>query len=860
MLDAITADDIASFPEANVAESLQRIPGISLDRENGEGRQISVRGLGGDFTRVRINNLEALSTNGSTSGSINTSRGFDFNTFASQLFNNAKVQKTTSAEVDEGSLGATVDLNAARPFDYKGMKVAAGVEGAYYENGGKISPRLTGLFANRWLDGRLGLLVSGAYQSRDTTTSQYFRSAGVGDLYYRNQAWAGNESPPRARFAAPAGTSFGSAITNPLIARAYQGSDPAAYAALYPTGYATAGRFDDSTVYIPTLAGVSVGDLHTERLGGTASLQFEVSDRTRLSVDFLGSKFTQDQRTYGIETFSGRNGSNATLNNLATGASAQTRRSLYPGQCNRVVETPLLAPQDCGQALNGEALVPGTSFSFNPNNLDPFDYYNSPVSPGYVAGDTGGAFGIRGLIPIQGPQTMRVVGANVTNGIADYLAIQNMDWRAAGTRALVTTTFKQLSFSLDHEFSDRLKMNANVGGSDSSTESQVLFAEFNALDRPETFVYDARGGGDMPIFQPGFDVANPANWSVVKGLSALRHNANTVDNRFRQGRIDGQWDVAEQLLFKFGIALKNYDFETTNAVRLTDTLNPTDKELGVSIASLGQSKAFGKGLSLPDGTPTTIFAPNVDAMASLIGFDCNCINKWGDFRITTRRNRGASYTIAERDRSLYGQFDFRTEVLGRDLTGNAGVRYVRTSIDAQGFDTTGRTITDDNVYEDYLPSLNLAYDLTPDLKLRFGVSRAMARPQLALLSPSITQIGIPNTGERNGATLTVGNTRLRPFRSTNIDASLEWYFRRDSLVSIAYFDKAISSFPQISLYDAQLSAFLSPAAIEALKAQYASSPNQLAYLNQDNPFTVRQAQDSPGGYIRGWEARRRGQI
>src|SRR5687768_13540379 len=112
MVDAINADDIADFPDANLAESLQRIPGISIDRDQGEGRTITVRGLPGDFTRVRINGLEALSTAGSNDAgtSPNRSRSFDFNTFASELFSSLKVQKTSMAATEEGSLGATVDL------------------------------------------------------------------------------------------------------------------------------------------------------------------------------------------------------------------------------------------------------------------------------------------------------------------------------------------------------------------------------------------------------------------------------------------------------------------------------------------------------------------------------------------------------------------------------------------------------------------------------------------------------------------------------------------------------------------------------------------------------------------------------
>src|SRR5690348_12868210 len=79
MVDVIKADDIASFPDANLAEAVQRIPGVSIDRDSGEGRSITVRGLGGDFVRTMLNGVEAFSaTTGSTLGTtiINRSRGY----------------------------------------------------------------------------------------------------------------------------------------------------------------------------------------------------------------------------------------------------------------------------------------------------------------------------------------------------------------------------------------------------------------------------------------------------------------------------------------------------------------------------------------------------------------------------------------------------------------------------------------------------------------------------------------------------------------------------------------------------------------------------------------------------------------
>src|SRR5215203_1563935 len=131
MVDVIKADDIASFPDANLAEAVQRIPGVSIDRDSGEGRSITVRGLGGDFVRTMLNGVEAFSaTTGSTLGTtiINRSRGFDYSTFASELFNSVTVRKSQSSELDEGSLGATVELQTARPFDFQGFHAGASAQ------------------------------------------------------------------------------------------------------------------------------------------------------------------------------------------------------------------------------------------------------------------------------------------------------------------------------------------------------------------------------------------------------------------------------------------------------------------------------------------------------------------------------------------------------------------------------------------------------------------------------------------------------------------------------------------------------------------------------------------------------------
>src|SRR5688572_3178649 len=166
--DVIKAEDIADFPDQNLAESLQRIPGVAIDRDAGEGRQITVRGLGSDFTRVRLNGLEALATTGGTdsSGGANRSRAFDFNIFASELFNRLTVRKTASAEVDEGSLGATVDLQTARPFDFDGFVMSASGQIGYNDLAREWDPRGAFLVSLRSDDGHFGALFSAAYSRR----------------------------------------------------------------------------------------------------------------------------------------------------------------------------------------------------------------------------------------------------------------------------------------------------------------------------------------------------------------------------------------------------------------------------------------------------------------------------------------------------------------------------------------------------------------------------------------------------------------------------------------------------------------------------------------------------------------------
>src|SRR5665213_1715643 len=151
--DSILAEDIAKFPDLNLSESIQRIPGVALARDEGEGREIQVRGLNPLFTRVRINGMESITTTGSedVNGGTNRGRAFDFNVFASDLFSGITVHKTSEADIEEGSLGATVDLATAHPFDHHDFTLAASATGGYNDLAGTFNPRTAALVSDTFL-------------------------------------------------------------------------------------------------------------------------------------------------------------------------------------------------------------------------------------------------------------------------------------------------------------------------------------------------------------------------------------------------------------------------------------------------------------------------------------------------------------------------------------------------------------------------------------------------------------------------------------------------------------------------------------------------------------------------------------
>jgi TonB-dependent receptor len=277
IVDLIKAEDIGKFPDTNLAESLQRIPGVVIDRDAGEGRNITVRGLGLDFTRVRINGIEGLATTGGTdsSGGNNRSRGFDFNVFASELFNSIAVRKSASADVDEGSLGATVDLQTARPFDTKGPRASFSVKGRYNDLSKKSDPRAAFLLSNTWADGKFGALISGAFSKRQSIEE------GFSTVRWDN-------GPSSGGWCAPVGvTANPSNSTATTCGPAAQGVARLPASASATEAYNLANQAGNFHPRIPRYGRLTHDQ---DRLGLTGSLQWRPRQGTLVTLDMMYSK------------------------------------------------------------------------------------------------------------------------------------------------------------------------------------------------------------------------------------------------------------------------------------------------------------------------------------------------------------------------------------------------------------------------------------------------------------------------------------------------------------------------------------------------------------------------------------------
>ncbi len=719
IVDVIKAEDIAKFPDTNLAESLQRVPGVVIDRDAGEGRNITVRGLGLDFTRVRIIGIEALATTGGTdsSGGANRSRGFDFNVFAAELFNSITVRKSSSADVDEGSLGATVDLQTSRPFDFKGFKASASVQGRYNDLAQKYDPRVAFLVSNTFVDGKVGALISGAFSKRN-----------LFEEGFSTVRW--DNGPSSGGWCAPIGVT----PANPTTSTATTCGPAAQGVARLPGTAANIAAYNlasNPANFHPRLPRYGRLTHEQDRTGITGALQFKPMPGTLVTFDMLYSKLN---------------------------------------------------------ATRQEDFLEAISFS------------RSAAQGGK-------------------PQTSVVTTEYAPNGALLFGTYNGVDIRAESRFDKLSTTFTQPSLTLEQDITDSMRLNVKFGRANSKFRNPVQTTTTLDALNVNGYTIDFRGSDRLPVISYPFDATQLGGALTLVGVpqvatgtqpttipnttsSEIRIRPQGANNKNDNGHVDLAWElIPDKFTFKAGADYKKYQFDTYEFRRVNQNDTIFAPPAGTTVASLSTTiTGFGNGQSIPAGTPTTWVIPNLNAISQAYNIYCNCIISGpaggpGDFTLSSITNgnaRGNNRAVSEKDTGGFVMADFSSDISGFPIRGNVGTRYVKTQQVATGYQALGggTEVTVTNTYTDWLPSANLAVNVTRDFIVRLAAAKVMARPQLGNLSPGGA---IATTGT---LTVTTGNPLLKPFRAKTFDTSVEWYFDKNALVSVGLFYKDIGTYIQ----------------------------------------------------------------
>ncbi len=731
-IDVIASEDIGKFPDSNLAESMQRIPGVALTRgDGGEGRNISVRGLGPGFTKVRINGMEGAAQTGSSDiyGAGNNGRSFDFNVCPTEIFSQLAVRKTASADVEEGSLGATVDLKAPSAFDYDDNYVVSFTgRGIYNEvSKGDLDPRVSLLAGKKFFDDTFGVLATFSFQERHTREVGY---SAVDILHFGTNG--NNVGTAAAPINVPFCTPIGWTLTPPSPTPGTRGatgvdcsagngrtSDMDAFMTVYnmtnPEIRDAAGNLvPGGGAFHPRLPRYVNSEQDTERAGGSISLQWRPGENTTISLDGLHSRYQQERRdNYILGLSFGRNLSN-----------------------------------------NGQPMVSIKDVEFDENGSMVYGLFD------------GVDVRSEGLVD-QFISTFRQLSLNIDHQVTDSFGMNFYAGRS------LNKWDGPLRFQTFIDAIDTENFSVDFRG---GRTSPIIGFGFDVSD-PANFQYAPTPDGNQTVLG-GFSLQGKPSENV------------TANNTFE---LSGSWDMNQTWKLKAGAQYRESHFSSHGAAPLRNATNTLALPVGTTMADIttqisGLDSLFGSGAPASwaavdlkkwhsvfdiDSIPVC-YAPTCgaaqskifeDVKSGYVMFTFDSGDSWG---IPIRGDFGVRYIMTDQ---------YAAGVIPVTAPGTAPV----TSF-AQ-FNEVERD------YTDTLPSFNVVFELNDNLLARLSGSKVMSRPELGNLSPTAGVTATTRTGN-------VNNPFLDPIRAKTADLALEWYFREGSMLSVAYFYKDIESFIQ----------------------------------------------------------------
>jgi iron complex outermembrane receptor protein len=326
--------------------------------------------------------------------------------------------------------------------------------------------------------------------------------------------------------------------------------------------------------------------------------------------------------------------------------------------------------------------------------------------------------------------------------------------------------------------------------------------------------FTGRPGGSGPTFQVnGLDFANPANYNY----RGFFEDYLTAKGQDWQARLDAQYEpTGLDWVRNIQVGIRHVDRDASRraGARYWDANNVGQFQIPISTVPLTY-ELFHPGFRYDDNrpSPTTWMAPTFDSIwDNLVALRQFNITK--GIPIDQNPNRAhnndtnppnvvasRSFDIGERSLAGYAQLNFEIPMGSMSVDGSLGARVVRTEDSISGTlvrlpSQTPEPISVKNEYTDVLPNLNLNFHLSPEWQLRLAATKTITRPLFEQLNPalSLDPVSCIPTQPDCAITGSGGNPFLKPLRSNNFDASLEYYFSRNGFASIAAFRRDMRGF------------------------------------------------------------------
>jgi len=731
IVDAISAEDIGKFPDANLATAMERIPGVTVSRQSvsltgtggtssaGGSQQITVRGFGPQFNETLFDGREVPTAIG------NSNRGFDFGSVGSDFVGQVDVMKTPDASLSSGAIGATVNIKYPKPLDHPGMQLAGSVSGNENTGEDKIKPNVGLLFSDTFADDRFGILVDGA--SADSI---------VRGSHVNVQGWEGGNP----------------ATGSGLATCQLPGAPPCAYApaATPPTGVPA------SAAATPSIKDWFIQDYgiyqeHTEdkRVGGRLVLQAKPVDGLELTLDDNYSKETLVQDQFGFSAWFNGNGI-MDVTQAPDGTVTNFTQPGTPTDFQAQINQSVITTNTVGLNVKWKASE-HSDYMFDAYQgvakLNPGGQTSLDADVGYGNGPNGTSLGIvvpgGNNLPYPTGYGPGGVAANFINPsyIGSHVLVESYNQN--------TDTIDQ--FKLEGVWHDEnLKFKYGV----QFTHDDEALRAFT--DLPYTWQMYA-GYGPSPVGSGGV-APIPAN---------LISNSFGTGSNFIHGWGNGGL-LPPAIIAANGYAILNYLQGLNGAGMNGATDTKTCSNLSGPTFCTGKYIMYqnlGGSQDITENTVSPYFSMSTTAKIEDMPLRINVGARLEDTHVTSA---GVSSLPT-------GQLT----ILATDHT-------------AYSFTPTAPIpISTKSDYRYLLPNIDLSLGVTDALKLRLDASRTLTRAPLNDLTPDLN---VPS-GQRVGAlNATGGNPTLLPYLSDNLDFGAEWYYAQNSYVSADAFVKEVSNF------------------------------------------------------------------